>query len=650
LQEAINVLKTAYSDKHPVMAAALTNLALINAATGRPQAALDLMRQSAAIEDNLLGEIFSISSESQRLNFALTLQEHLAIFLSLVLKHFSEVPALILEAFDLVLRRKAIGAEALAAQRDAVLGGYYPDLKDRLKELFSLRRLIARTMLAGPEKMAPELYRQRLQQLEDKRDELEVSLARKIPEININQRLNTANSHAVAAALMKGSVLVEFVRFSVCNFKSSSPDDAWQPARYVAFVMHAGESDQIHMKDLGEAHAIERLIDSYRDSIIRGMSARSSEPEVQFPPSDDQQPASFRLLVRDEPEISIHRERSYGTALRNIVFEPLVSLLSGCKRLFISPDGDLSRLSFEVLPAGGDNWLIDEYVVSYLTVGRDVLRFNMPGSDPSSAPIVAADPDFDLVTDSAQVVHPDLVSGGLNSKDMMRGDRVFKRLPGTRLEGEQVSAKLHVKPLLDKMVLETKLKACQSPVILHVATHGFFLSDQQLKFNAADSIVKGRDGHMISSSNHELENPLLRSGLALAGINTWSAGGILPAEAEDGILTAEDVSGMSLLATKLVVLSACDTGLGEIQVGEGVFGLQRAFTLAGARTLVMSLWKIPDLQTQELMLNFYDQILANAPSAEALRQAQLAMKAKHPEPLYWGAFICQGDPSPLSID
>ena len=144
------------------------------------------------------------------------------------------------------------------------------------------------------------------------------------------------------------------------------------------------------------------------------------------------------------------------------------------------------------------------------------------------------------------------------------------------------------------------------------------------------------------------ENSLLRSGLALAGVNTWLEKGELMEEAEDGLLTAEDVSGLDLLDTELVVLSACDTGLGEVHLGEGVFGLQRAFVLAGVKTLVMSLWEVPDEQTRELMEGFYRRVLAGEPRADALREAQLAMKAKYSEPIYWGAFICQGDPGPLS--
>jgi hypothetical protein len=125
-------------------------------------------------------------------------------------------------------------------------------------------------------------------------------------------------------------------------------------------------------------------------------------------------------------------------------------------------------------------------------------------------------------------------------------------------------------------------------------------------------------------------------------------GGAPPAEAEDGLLTAEDVIGLDLLDTELVVLSACETGLGEVRAGEGVFGLRRAFQIAGAGTLVMSLWKVPDGPTQELMATFYRKLLAGLPRAEALRQAQLDVRKRYPRPRDWGAFICQGDYRPMA--
>jgi CHAT domain-containing protein len=139
-----------------------------------------------------------------------------------------------------------------------------------------------------------------------------------------------------------------------------------------------------------------------------------------------------------------------------------------------------------------------------------------------------------------------------------------------------------------------------------------------------------------------------RCGLALAGANAWIQNVDPPADAEDGLLTAEDVSSLDLLNTELVVLSACGTGLGEIRTGEGVFGLRRAFVLAGAKTLVMSLWRVPDDPTREFMEELYRHLLAGRGRADALRETQLAMKMKYPDPYYWGSFICQGDPAPLN--
>jgi CHAT domain-containing protein len=225
-------------------------------------------------------------------------------------------------------------------------------------------------------------------------------------------------------------------------------------------------------------------------------------------------------------------------------------------------------------------------------------------------------------------------------------------LGATHSEGEQVAALLQVTPFMESDALDHLVKIQRSPSILHLATHGFFLSDAK-QASTPDLIGPSR---AKSYPGNRLEllarvpNPLLRSGLALAGVNTWlqECDDALPPKAEDGLLTAFDVAGLDLLDTDLVVLSACETGLGTIQVGEGVFGLRRAFMLAGAKTLVMSLWKVPDQATQELMVDFYQRLLTGAPRAQALREAQLALRSVYPDPCYWGAFICQGEYGPLA--
>jgi CHAT domain-containing protein len=177
--------------------------------------------------------------------------------------------------------------------------------------------------------------------------------------------------------------------------------------------------------------------------------------------------------------------------------------------------------------------------------------------------------------------------------------------------------------LLGAEASERAVKQVQRPAVLHLITHGTFLKDQE--------------------AGQQLENPLLRSWLILAGANQRKNGN------DDGILTAYEAAALDLWGTKLVVLSACETGVGEIRNGEGVYGLRRALVLAGAETQVMSLWKADDLVTRKLMEKYYGRLKAGGGRAEALRQAQLELlrgKANQ-HPYYWANFICIGEWKPL---
>jgi CHAT domain-containing protein len=382
---------------------------------------------------------------------------------------------------------------------------------------------------------------------------------------------------------------------------------------------------------------------------------------------------------------SPHRSwRDIGYDLCRIVFDPLISAIGeDCRKLFIAPEGELTRLPFETLPLSKDaiiKLVIDDYAITYLTTGRDLLRINKESDRLPNEPIVVADPDFDLNAKSstgisfmnntsfaysnnlgsAEEIIIGMRTSGTPIQGFDRGTIHFKRLEGTKDEGEEISKLLGVQPWMGEGVLESKLKSSRSPQIMHIATHGFFLENQHpdakkeenssfTKVISDQSNVIGVDNTNIVNrlSNEVLENPMLRSGLALAGANSWIQNKPLPEDAEDGILTAEDVSVMDLSDTELVVLSACETGLGQIHVGEGVFGLRRSFILAGTQTLVMSLWKVPDEHTKELMIDFYKRLKEGKGRADALREAQLAMKQNYKNPYYWGAFICQGNPGPI---
>jgi len=642
-EQALEIRRRVLGDDHPATTQLLNNLATLEVAPRAIDVAVALMHQAAIIDDRMIGQVFSIGSDQQRLFFLQQLHGNQNAFLSLVHRHLSGSAEEIQRALDLVLRRKGLGAEALAVQRDAVLGGHYPHLREAFDQLSRLRQRIGQKMLAGPAPGEPlAALEQTLEQWRQEQQQRETALGRQITEMNLEQHRRKADRRAVALALPEGVALVEFVRFRVYDFDAvpARGEPRWQPARYLAFVLAAGQPEQVQMIDLGEADPIDQMIADFRAVI-------TTKPW--------ERPNGGGKVWREQTEAfvdpqspSVAASPSIGTRLRQHVFDPVLPALGNHIQLWLCPDGYLARLPFEVLPDREQGKvLLDRYRISYLATGRDVLRCGQPSTRQPAPALVGADPDFDLSARSASPsssarprFHP-----ARRSRDVERAQPVT-RLPGTRLEGERIAALLGVKPVLDR-VLDQPLKAIRSPRILHLATHGFFLEDQP-----TDPTSGWRDlGAIDRLANARFENPLLRSGLLLAGFNTWRNGGEPPAEAEDGMLTAEDVTGMDLLDTELVVLSACETGLGQIHVGEGVFGLRRAFAVAGARTLVMSLWKVPDKQTQELMVDFYQRILRGEGRAEALRQAQQAMRTreggKYAHPFSWGAFICQGDPGPL---
>jgi len=410
--------------------------------------------------------------------------------------------------------------------------------------------------------------------------------------MDLEQQLQTAHRQAVAKALPEGSVLIEFVRFIPFDFGAvpARSRSVFRPTRYLAFVMPAGQPDDVRVVDMGEAEPVDRLIVAFRSSITREGEDRSGEeatptasgtaqahnrdPEVLRAEIGDysQRLEGTRGLVPDYDESGCETPdgEEEGVRLRATVFDPLVPHLGGRTRLFLAPDGELYRLPFEALPNSGNRRLIDEYRISYLGSGRDVLRFSADSAVQAEAPLVVADPDFDLGAASVSVTSK--VNG-------------FKRLSGTRKEGQRIAQMLGVAPLLGDGPLEATVKNARSPRILHIATHGFFRKNAPRDPNEGGheaGTVSGLDGGLLGRLAR-VENPLLRSGLALVGANTWLKGGSLPEDAEDGILMAEDVTGMDLLATELAVLSACQTGLGEVHSGEGVYGLRRAFVLAGPR-------------------------------------------------------------------
>jgi CHAT domain-containing protein len=216
---------------------------------------------------------------------------------------------------------------------------------------------------------------------------------------------------------------------------------------------------------------------------------------------------------------------------------------------------------------------------------------------------------------------------------------LLTNLPGTEKEIKSIekflkSKKWDVKSYLGDLAIKGAVQSVRSPRILHIATHGLFLEDVE---RGGQEIFGFEEKKMV-------ENPLLRSGLFFTGADNYiKKGEGYISDDENGILTAYEAMNLDLDKTELVVLSACETGLGDIQNGEGVFGLRRAFQQAGAKTIIMSLWAVSDEATQELMSNFYSNWVSGMTKGDAFNKAQQEVRKKYPAPYYWGAFVMVGE-------
>jgi CHAT domain-containing protein len=307
-------------------------------------------------------------------------------------------------------------------------------------------------------------------------------------------------------------------------------------------------------------------------------------------------------------------------------FAKIFKNIKGIKKVYFSPDGVYNQLNINTLYIPETKKYLQEVLeIHQLTNSKDILTFAALTEKKEAKSGFAAlfgRPSF-LLSDSAPKpaesapVMRDVATRGLRS---VRGTD-FTDLPGTEIEVKQIDSLLQKRAFSTKSFLATEateenLKKIENPNILHIATHGFFIP-QENKLN-----------------------PMLLSGVLLAGVSNFLAGSD---SAEDGILTAFEAQNLNLEKTELVVLSACETALGSVRSGEGVYGLQRAFKVAGAKSLLMSLWKVDDRVTQELMSAFYAHYVENKSIRNSFVKAQADIRKKYPQPFYWGAFVLIGE-------
>ncbi|MBR8829443.1 MAG: CHAT domain-containing protein [Gomphosphaeria aponina SAG 52.96 = DSM 107014] len=647
LLEAKVIRQKVLGNDHPDYGTCLYNLAFVKAATNHPEAALTLMEEAAEIDSKFLEQIFTISSDTQRQEYLQKNYQKLEKFLSLVVEYLPNNEQAIKAAFNLVLRRKALTTEAAIMQRIALLSRRYVHLTPQLEKRRQLGEKFVKLIFDIPPDEKLLSYQENLADLKRQKAEVEEEIREQMPELKLQEQLLNVDCGEVALALPEDGVLLEFVRFHGYDFKAVTGDLTLLPERYLVFTLTAREPEKVKMIDLGEAETIEQLLKGFRKNVARE-----------------------ELFLDD-----IFEDNSQKVELYNRVFLPLKPYLRG--QLFIAPDGELNTLSFELLPTETGNYLMEEYQISYLSVGRDLLRLQLEITAEVTEPLIIANPDYNLGMETSQTPCASGESEEGFYAAIARYYGVFSPLVGTEIEGEEVAAFLGVKPSIEQEALKSQLSNCSSsPRILHLATHSYFLPDIEEKFP-----------------------PLLRSGLAFAGVNTLLQNGQLPPEAEDGFLTGKDLVNLNLVGTELVVASACETTLPEVNIGAGVMSLRRGFIQAGAKTLIMSLWRVPDIAKAIFMERFYHYLLyENQGRRDALQQAKdyvrhltvgqmrqqwlteeaiflrrcfdnmteekdkqkaaeelrnLSQKSDnhrpYEHPKYWGAFVCIGNPDKIIL-
>ena len=671
LQQALKIRHQSLGSKHPHFAYFLYNLALLYTATNHPEEALKLMQEAAEIDLKTISKIFSISTDKERLNYVKQNYHKVETFLSLVFQHFPNSPEAVQSAYNLILRRKAIATETAILQKIALLSQQYAHLAPKLQQWQQIRQQLAKRCFDIPTPEQLPYYQQEIKSLEQQAENLEREL--NIPELNLEKELQNADFRTIALELPQGTTLIEFFRFNNYNFPAipANGDAASFPPRYLAFILPAQAPEQLTMIDLGEAEPIDKLVKEFRESVEnpRGLSV------AVFKKKED-------ILSKIE--------------LSQLIFQKIKPYLS--QELIICPDGELNCLPFEILPTDKGSYLMDEYRCNFLNVGRDILRFKAKIPAKVTYPLVIANPDYNLASpentpSTAENEEKFPFKPSLRDLATSRQGQIFNSLPGAEIEGEKIAKILRVKPVTAAKALKPLVsKAQKAPYILHIATHGYFLGDitpelDTINQNFMLSSLSASERFQVGTR----QNPLLRSGLAFAGVNTMLNGGKLPEEAEDGLLTSLDVQSINLAGTELVVTSACETALGDLYTGETLIGLRRSFIQAGAKTVIISLWKVEDVATTILMQYFYYYLLkAKLSKAEALRKAKSSLQRltiakmrsqwltedaiksaeKHSigtaahlrelsqksdlerpyeAPKYWAAFICLGNPAGLPL-
>jgi CHAT domain-containing protein/tetratricopeptide (TPR) repeat protein len=621
--------KERYPQGHPHRAVGLINLGSVLRDRGDHGKAEDFLRRALAMQEALLEGFAGAASEGEGLLLLASLPLTRDGYLSLAGPGAPTAEA----AYAAVWDTKGCLARLLQARRRALLAAKGRATRGLARELTATRQELARLLLDPSDKAGD--HGDRVLKLSARKAELEKRLAARLPAFKVLLASGRRKPAELITRLPEGAVFLDLVRYLRVEQDPRTPGkkgERWR-ACYAAFVLARGRP--IRRVELPGADAIDKAVDAWRRDITAGLNDRG--PAV--------------------------------AALRQRVWLPLAAALpAGTRVILLAPDGALTRLPWAALPgARPGSYLLEDCALATVPYGQfllGALRGDAPAPVGKGLLLAVGDVAFGEEPAPAPPAGVELPAG--RAPPMRAKGMRWRGLPGTAREGEQVQKLAGRRPVL--LLRGAEAGAARLLAELprarwaHLATHGFFADARfrsVLRLSAAD-YERGRRGERVGVG---ARNPLVLSGLVLAGANRPGAPG-------RGILTAEAIAGLDLGGLELAVLSACETGLGEVAGGEGVFGLQRGFHAAGARAVVASLWQVDDAATARLMDLFYDNLWRKKlPRLEALRRAQLALLhgsgggpgrgpgdetpsgaegLSRAPPRLWAAWVLSGDPGDLT--
>ncbi|MDB9506568.1 CHAT domain-containing protein, partial [Microcystis aeruginosa CS-338/01] len=581
-KQALAIFKQQLGDNHPNTAQSLINLALFYQSQDDIPQAINYLSQGLAVEEYNLLENLKMGDDKQKQDYMAKVLGTTNSVISLNLQAVPNNPEATRLALKTILERKGrildVSTNSLQILRQRT-----DDLESQrlLTQLIEVRTQLSNLTFKKPEDIKnTEIYRQQINEVTAKAKEIEGKIGVRSAEFrSLSQPITLEGIQKLIAA---DAALVEIVRYQPYNPKN----DSFGIPRYAVYILYP--NGDIKAKDLGEAKPIEDKLIYFRNNLA----------DVD--------------KVTGIPQTPIPQLKESARQLDETLMQPIRQLLGNTKTILLSPDAALNLIPFEALVDENNQYLVENYHITYLTSGRDLLRLKDKFASQQS-PLIVADPFYGKAGEKVAL-----------TRSIDLSEFTFPGLPGTEQEAKAIKNILpQATVLTGSQATENAVKQVKKPNILHIATHGFFKPESNV-----------------------IENPLLRSGLVLAGVKIGQSAG------DDGVLTALETTNLNLVGTKLVVLSACDTGKGDIKIGQGVYGLRRALVIAGSESQLISLWKVSDDATKDLMVAYYGRLQKGEGRSEALRQIQLGMlkgeKQKHP--FYWASFIPSGDATSMQFD